>query len=231
MALPLGVPVAMRINWFLICLLLALTCGLVLGFMFGMSVAERACPTSSLSSPLGMNKSENRFQVFAREYVKDLNGKRAAMEAGYSESTAAAQASRLLTKSNVKALVAKLKGKLETKLDISAERTLNEIGLLAFSNMMDYMEKDESGRWVGSLKNLTRDQAAAIQEIREDHTGGAGDGERRLVLRTTFKLSDKHRALESLGRFHKLFTDRIEIKDSTGRAERIAKARKAVSDG
>ena len=179
-----------------------------------------------------MNKSENRYQVFAREYVKDLNGTRAAIAAGFSESTARAQASRLLTKSNVKALIAKLQEKIIAKLDISAERVLEELGKLAFANMMDYMViNPETGRAEGDLSKLTRDQAAAIQEIREDHTGGAGDGERRLVLRTTFKLADKGLNLERLGRYHKLFTDRIEIKDSTGRAERIAKARKAVSDG
>lgn len=179
-----------------------------------------------------MNKSENRYQVFAREYVKDLNGTRAAIAAGFSESTARAQASRLLTKSNVKALIAKLQEKIIAKLDISAERVLEELGKLAFSNPLDYMRVDDAtGLATIDLRTITREQAAAITEFSEDATGGVGDGERRLILRNKIRFADKGLNLERLGRYHKLFTDRIEIKDSTGRAERIAKARKAVSDG
>ena len=42
-----------------------------------------------------------RHERFCREYIKDGNGARAAREAGYSEHTAASQASRLLTAVNI----------------------------------------------------------------------------------------------------------------------------------
>ena len=50
------------------------------------------------------------------------------------------------------------------------------------------------------LSKLARDHAAAIQKIREDTTGGSGDGERQLVVRTTIKLADKVKALDLLGK-------------------------------
>ena len=75
------------------------------------------------------------------------------------------------------------------------------------------------------LSTLTRDQAAAIQEIREDTTGGAGDGERKLVLRTTFKLSDKTKNLELLCRHLGMLNDKMQVTGLEGLAERIAQVR------
>jgi len=66
------------------------------------------------------NKLGNREEDFAREYLLDLNGKRVAIAAGYSESTSEAQVSRLLRKSKIKALLVKLTEKKFEKLGISA---------------------------------------------------------------------------------------------------------------
>jgi len=89
------------------------------------------------------------------------------------------------------------------------------------------MEIDEQGRPVGlNLANITRDQAAAIQEITEDTTGGTGDGERRLILRTKFKLADKGKSLELLGRHLGMFQDNVKVTGLEGLAERLSEIRK-----
>jgi phage terminase small subunit len=167
-------------------------------------------------------KRSKREEVFAREYLVDLNGKRAAIAAGYSESTAEAQASRLLRKSKVKALIAKLTEKKFEKLDLSAERILQELARLGFSNMLDYLAPQD-GTLVLDFSKLTREQAAAIQEIREDKTGGTGDGERKQILRTTFKLADKTRALQLLGQYRKLFTEKVELDATTNFTEALTR--------
>jgi hypothetical protein len=77
------------------------------------------------------NKRATRQEVFAREYVIDLNATRAAISAGYSESTAEAQASRLLRKSKVKALLAELTKARFERLDISAVWLLGELRKIA----------------------------------------------------------------------------------------------------
>lgn len=46
---------------------------------------------------------KERERLFVREYLVDLNGTRAAIRAGYSEKSAASQASRLLRKPEVRA--------------------------------------------------------------------------------------------------------------------------------
>jgi hypothetical protein len=58
---------------------------------------------------------------------------------------------------------------------------------------------------------LTRDQAFAITEIREDTTGGTGDGEAKQVLRITVKFVDKLKELELLCRHIGLLKDTINV--------------------
>ena len=57
-------------------------------------------------------KSHFRREHFAREYLLDLNGTRAAIAVGYSPKTAAQAASRMLRKAKVRALLAQLLGRL-----------------------------------------------------------------------------------------------------------------------
>jgi phage terminase small subunit len=146
-------------------------------------------------------------EVFAREYVIDRNATRAAIAAGYSEHSAGSIGSQLLKRLNVKKLIDQHTSRLAKKADATAEKVLQELQRLAFSNMKDYIVVKPDGQADIDFSMLTRDQAASIQEIKVDTTGGTGDGERRQVLRTTFKLADKGQNLERLGRHLKLFTD------------------------
>ncbi len=174
-----------------------------------------------------LEKVKKRYELFAREYVIDLNGTRAAIAAGYSEHTAGVTASQLLTKPKIQRIVQQLISKRASKLDLKAEKVAEELQRMAFSNMLDFMEIDEQGRPVGlNLANITRDQAAAIQEITEDTTGGTGDGERRLILRTKFKLADKGKSLELLGRHLGMFQDNVKVTGLEGLAERLSEIRK-----
>lgn len=95
------------------------------------------------------------------------------------------------------------------KYEISAERVLRELALCGFANLEDYTRLEDDKRVV-DLSVTTRDQMAAVAEITEDTTGGSGDGERKVVLRTKVKLYDKTKALELLGKHLKLYTDRTE---------------------
>lgn len=101
---------------------------------------------------------------------------------------------------------------------------LQELEKLGFSNMMDYMRFNGDGAAYIDWSKMTRDQAAAIQEITiDEYTVGTGEGARD-VRKTKFKLADKRGALEALGRHHKLFTDQVEF---TGDDELL----KALAEG
>lgn len=156
-------------------------------------------------------KTADRYERFAREYVIDLNATRAAKAAEYSEATAASKGSQLLKIVKVRRRIDQLLSERASKLSISAEKVVEELARLAFSNMQDYTRTDADGKPVLDLSKLTRDQFAAVQEIREDTTGGSGDGERKVVVRTTLKLSDKTKNLELLGRHLGMFQDNLKV--------------------
>ena len=176
-----------------------------------------------------MARKNSRHEIFAREYVKDLNGTRAAIAAGYAKKGAKVRASELLTNRNVQALLAKLTKHQADKLDLSTEKVLTELSSVGFSNMLDYIKTTEEGRAYVDLSNLTREQSAAIQEVTVDeYVGGKGKHARK-VKRTKLKLVDKIRSLDLLGRHLKLFTERIEVSGTAGLAEALAAARKRAN--
>jgi phage terminase small subunit len=171
------------------------------------------------------SKTQKRHEIFAAEYVIDLNGARAAQAAGIAESGASVWASRALTNAKVRKLIDAHQSRRATKLQITADRVVEEIRRMAFSNMADYTRVDADGKAILDLSAITRDQFAAVQEIREDTAGGSGDGERKLVVRTTLKLADKTKNLELLARHLGMLQDNVKVTGLEGLAETLNEIR------
>lgn len=169
-------------------------------------------------------KTADRQERFAREYVKDLNGRRSAIAAGYSENGADVVASRLLGNANVKKLVADLTKEKFSKLDISAERILQELARLAFLDPRKLF--NESGG-LRPIHELDEDTARAIAGL--DHEKlfeHFGKGQAKHVGTTSkVKLADKTRALQLLGQYRKLFTEKVEVTGLEGLADKLNRIR------
>lgn len=152
-----------------------------------------------------------RQQRFADEYPIDLNGKQAAIRAGFSAKTAEQQASRLLRNVKVAEAIEAALTKRSERTEITADRVLTELAKLGFANMLDYMRAGPGGYPYLDFSAITRDQAAALQEVTvEDYVDGHGE-DARDVKRVKFKLADKRAALVDLGRHLGMFKDRIEL--------------------
>lgn len=111
---------------------------------------------------------------------------------------------------------ARLRSKAEHQYDVTQERILKELALLGFSNMMDYVSLTDDGLASVDFSALTRDQAAAIHEIKVDRivTGKSKsdeDGPAPQIEKVTFKLADKRAALVDLGKHLGMFIDRKEV--------------------
>ena len=170
-------------------------------------------------------------EKFVREYLLDLNGKRAAIRAGYAPGAADVEAVRLLGDANVKAELEKAQAHLAARVNIKQEQVVRQLALIAFSIFEDYTRQEGETR-VLDLSGCGRDQLAAIQELTEDATGGSGDGERRQVLRTKLKLSDRTKALELLCRYLGMLKDSVKLTGdvtvTNTVADRLRAARKRV---
>lgn len=155
----------------------------------------------------GLTPKQERFVL---EYLIDLNATQAAIRSGYSKKTANEQASRLLANVSVAAEVEKRKAKISAKLECTADDIAREIHKLGFANMADYMKAGEDGDPYLDFSSLTREQAAALQEVTvESYMQGGGEAARE-VRRVKFKLADKRASLVDLGKLLGFFKDRHE---------------------
>jgi hypothetical protein len=96
---------------------------------------------------------------FIAEYLKDLNGKRAAMRIGIKEGSASALASKWLARDSVRRAVAAAEGKRLTVAGITAERVLLELARCAFVDGRSYFDVEGNVKAVG---DRTEDQGAAL---------------------------------------------------------------------
>ena len=166
---------------------------------------------------------------FCEEYLIDLNATQAAIRAGYSPKTAEQTASRLLRNVKVQDYIAKRQKELSRSTEITQERVIKELALIAFSNNADYahvvekkLQVEAGGALVDVLdkdgkpvtyrtvepvltEELTEEQKRALAVIKKGRDG------------LEVKSCDKVKALELLGKHLGIFTDKIEanVNDTT----------------
>lgn len=166
---------------------------------------------------------------FCEEYLIDLNATQAAIRAGYSSKTAEQTASRLLRNVKVQEYIAKRQKELSRSTEITQERVIKELALIAFSNNADYahvvekkLQVEAGGTLVDVLdkdgnpvmyrtvepvltEELTEEQKRALAVIKKGRDG------------LEVKSCDKVKALELLGKHLGIFTDKIEanVNDTT----------------
>jgi len=137
-------------------------------------------------------------QRFCQEYVIDLNGKQAAIRAGYKSRSAEVKASQLLTYPGVKAEIAKLQTAIAERCRITSDMVVQELAKVGFHNIQDFIDEKNG---IVNLKNIKRNTAAAVESIKVTEIGKGKTAKKKIEL----KLHDKVGALEKLGRHLGIF--------------------------
>lgn len=157
-----------------------------------------------------------RHEKFAQGLAQGKTMGEAYQDAGYggSLSVAAACGSRLLKNAKISARVDELKAlivnRVIEKTAITPAMVIQELALLGFSNMADFVRIGPDGDPYTDFTGLDREKAAAIGEITvEDFKDGRGD-DARDVRRVKFKLLDKRAALVDIGKHLGMFKERVE---------------------
>ena len=151
---------------------------------------------------------------FGEEYVIDLNATKAAERAGYSKDTAKLIGHENLAKPNIQKYITALQLKISERNDNLAQKEIDELVKVGFSNVQDYIE---AGNIVKDLSEIEPHKAAAVSSIKRSVTefGDAETGGVKTVLE--FKLWDKISALEKLGRHLGIFEkDNAQSKPEIG---------------
>lgn len=165
-----------------------------------------------------------RQKTFISAYLATNCATKAAIEAGYSAKSAAWQGNYLLKHPKVsKEINEKLKSSLE-KYDITAERVLQEIAILAFSDVRKAYGENGS---LLSMKDMPENIARAVSGVDIDELfEGTGQDREQVGFTKKVRLWDKRAALELLAKYLKLLTDKVEIDISDDLASRLDNARK-----
>jgi phage terminase small subunit len=135
----------------------------------------------------------DKQELFCREYLVDLNGTQAAIRAGYSEKTAAAIASENLIKPDIAARLKELMLERTESLEITTEYVLKTI--------VDTIERCKQA------KPVKRSNGELVYVETDDG---------RMVPSFTFDANAVLKGAELLGRYRKMFSDKVELTGKDG---------------
>lgn len=155
-------------------------------------------------------------RIFVREYLKDENGTRSVIAAGWAAGSAAVTASKLLKKPKIRAAIAKVSARVMDDLDVSVAQIVAELKKVGFFDPRKLFESDGSPKQILDLDDNTASVIAGL-EVNELFDGN-GEQKHAYGLVKKIKLADKLKALELLGRYRKMFTDKTEVTGADGGA-------------
>jgi phage terminase small subunit len=164
-------------------------------------------PDMATDPSTGLTDQQARF---CREYLIDCNATAAYRRAGYKATGNAAQvnSSRLLLNAKCQAYLAQLRRETSEAAQVTLERTLEEIGAIAFANITQAMTWSQSGVTLKDSATLPPNVAAAVESV-TDHETESG-------RRRTVKMHSKMAALS-------LLADYFGIRDDFNQARATLK--------
>ena len=132
---------------------------------------------------LGLSAQQKRFCV---EYVKDFDKTRAVKDAGYRGNRASTEVLRM---DGIQEYIDILCEEIQERLKLSVDAILDEMKIIAFSNMQDFCTWTTRSITVKELKKIPKEKLPAIQEISDTANG------------VKIKLHNKMDALERLHKY------------------------------
>lgn len=148
----------------------------------------------------GLTDKQRRF---VDEYLVDLNATQAAVRAEYSEKTARQQGQRLLTNVDIQAAIQEARVQQQERTQITADAVLREYAKIAFFDPRKLFQDNGQPKDITALDDDTAGALAGL-DVLEEYEGNGRD--REFVGYTKkYKIADKLRALEALGKHLGLF--------------------------
>jgi phage terminase small subunit len=142
----------------------------------------------------GLTAKQRRF---VEEYLVDLNATEAAIRAGYSKRTARQMGAENLSKPVIAEAIRIAMAGRSQRTKITSDRVLEELGIIAFSDMRKFATWGASGVKLNDSNTLPEDAARCVAEVAES------PGKYGRSLR--FKLHDKVAALEKIAKHLGMF--------------------------
>jgi phage terminase small subunit len=158
--------------------------------------------------------------AFCQEYLKDLNGTRAAIRAGYSKKGAHVQAAQLLSNPNVSTRLQELKAQRSQRTQIDADWVLRRLEQDSAADIADLYDEEGKLKAVKDWPKAFRTGLVAGVETAQIGEGG-------VITVKKVKLADRARYLEMIGRHIDVgaFKDKLEVDVVDSLAARLERVR------
>jgi phage terminase small subunit len=165
----------------------------------------------------------DKQKLFADEYLIDLNATRA-YKAVYKsckkDETARVNGSRLLTNANIVSYIEQRMKDREKRTEITQDKVLRELAKIGFANLNDYLEY-KTAKTVVSHDEETGEPIIDYQQIID--VLDSKDVDTSVIQEVSigkdgtfkFKLYDKQKALELIGKHLGMFSDTLKLKGDT----------------
>lgn len=158
--------------------------------------------------------------LFVVEYLIDLNATQAAIRAGYSAKTAAAQGCHLMKNPIVARHLDRSIKAREQRLADSGDRVLQEAACYAFLDPIHLLNDNLDLKALSEMPEHAR-RAIAGFKIRDEYDK---DGEKTATV-TEVKLVPKDRGIDKLGQHHDLWGGTVKVELNVGQAIREGRRR------
>lgn len=149
---------------------------------------------------------------FCHQYIKDFNGRKAAIRASYSPTSAHVTASTKLNNYNVALYIQRLLAERRQRMDIDGEMIMRELGYLALSNIGNYVIDDDG--FVDVHEEAPSEALRAVKSIKRRITFKQDpedkDGPPLKTIETEITLWEKPAALKQLGMLLGMYIERHE---------------------
>lgn len=140
------------------------------------------------------SKLNIKQQKFAEEYIKTGNATKSAIKAGYSEKTAATNSTKLLKNTNVSDYIEGMRNEMMNDTILTGQEVLYRLSQIATAQIT---ERDflinKRAEYIENENNPDKMQLVYNENV--------------VTIEKPPKISDQNKALELLGKHHKLFTD------------------------
>jgi phage terminase small subunit len=167
-----------------------------------------------------MAKLTPKQKRFVEEYLIDLNATQAAIRADYSKKNADKIGHELLGKTRVSEAIKEAMDKRSQRTEITQDRVLQELAKVGFADIKNFLSFNTVLTTVGYDDKGERitDYAHVVQLKDSEQIDGAVISEVSLKDgQLKFKLHDKMKALQDIGRHLGMFTDKVDIGNKDGK--------------
>jgi phage terminase small subunit len=142
-------------------------------------------------------------QIFMRQFLVDLNASAAARRCGYSATSCRVTACTMFQDPALRKIRAEYTKMVLEQHDVSVSRTLDELHKLAFTNIDDIVTWTGNNITISNLEDIPPEMRAAVKRVSRVTTPQG--------TRLEVEMHDKLKALEMIGKYHAMFTDKMKV--------------------